>query len=221
MSEFELNNDSKEDLAKSDPNSTAQDYSDKTPSKKKKTTSFFEGLIEQLELIVLALGMIILIFSFFGRTCQVSGDSMVPTLTNNNRVFISDVFYTPDRNDIVVFHQTNFNDAQYNEPIVKRVIGLPGDTVKIEYFDTSMKVTVTKPDGTSTVLNEDYIQYTGERIYQNSETYVEEGTVFVMGDNRCKSADSRSSKIGLVDTRRILGKVILRVTPVSQFGTVK
>jgi signal peptidase I len=82
-----------------------------------------------------------------------------------------------------------------------------------------MRVTVTDSEGNSTVLKEDYIRY--ERpTYSDSITYVEEGTVFVMGDNRSDSSDSRSMRIGLVDTRRILGRVIVRVTPFSRFGTV-
>ena len=82
-----------------------------------------------------------------------------------------------------------------------------------------MRVTVTDSEGNSTVLDEDYIRYEYP-TYADSVTYVEEGTVFVMGDNRSDSSDSRSARIGLVDTRRILGKVVVRVTPFDRFGKV-
>lgn len=186
------------------------------PSNSKKS-SFWKGFIEQVELIVVAFAVIILIFSFVTRTCEVSGTSMENTLYNKETVLISNLFYTPERNDIIVFHQTG---DKYNEPIVKRVIGIPGDTVKIEYSNNTMKVTVTDSNGNSEVLNEDYIKYTATRYYSSSTTYVEEGHLFVMGDNRSVSADSRSPDIGLVDQRRVLGKVILRLTPFSRFGTV-
>ena len=185
-----------------------------------KKNSFAHGLIEQLELIVVAFAIIILIFSFIGRTCEVKGESMENTLLDKDMVLISNMFYTPDRGDIIVFHQTG---NRYNEPIVKRVIGLPGDTVKIEYLQATnqMKVTVTDSDGNSTVLSEKYIKYNGPRYYEDQETYVTEGTIFVMGDNRSNSADSRDVNIGLVDTRRVLGKVIFRVFPFSEMGPVK
>ena len=141
---------------------------------------------------------------------------MNDTLVNNENVLISDIAYTPQRGDIVVFHQTG---TEYNEPIVKRVIGVAGDTVKIDHLADTMIVTVTDKNGNSTVLEEDYIRYDYPSYY-NSTTYVEEGTVFVLGDNRSHSGDSRHSSIGLVDTRRILGKVVLRVTPFSRFGAV-
>lgn len=220
MSEFE-NNDKK--LQSDNTDNNAQAVTDTVPPSNKKSdkkNSPLGGLIEQLELVVVAFAIIILVFSLLGRTCRVSGDSMQPTLENQEMVLISNLFYTPEKEDIIVFHQTNFYGEKFNEPIVKRVIGLPGDTVKIEYIDNSMKVTVTGPDGTSKVLEEDYVQYVGETNYLNSQTYVEEGTVFVMGDNRFNSADSRSKMIGLVDTRRILGKVVFRITPFSKFGTV-
>jgi hypothetical protein len=73
-----------------------------------------------------------------------------------------------------------------------------------------MLVTITDADGNITLLEEDYIRY-DYPSYPNSETYVEEGTVFVMGDNRSHSGDSRSGKIGLVDTRRILGKAVFQL----------
>jgi signal peptidase I len=189
---------------------------DKTTSKK---NNFMKGLIEQLELVVIVFVIIVLIFSFAARMCQVSGDSMRDTLYNGENVIVSDAFYTPERGDIIVFHQTGESRNDYNEPIVKRVIGVAGDTVKVEHFRDRMRVTVTDSEGNSTVLDEDYIRYEYP-TYADSVTYVEEGTVFVMGDNRSDSSDSRSVRIGLVDTRRILGKVVVRVTPFDRFGKV-
>lgn len=189
---------------------------DKTTSKK---NNFMKGLIEQLELVVIVFVIIVLIFSFVARMCQVSGDSMRDTLYNGENVIVSDAFYTPERGDIIVFHQTGESRNDYNEPIVKRVIGVAGDTVKVEHFRDRMRVTVTDSEGNSTVLDEDYIRYEYP-TYADSVTYVEEGTVFVMGDNRSDSSDSRSARIGLVDTRRILGKVVVRVTPFDRFGKV-
>ena len=189
---------------------------DKTASKK---NGFMKGLIEQVELVVIVFVIIVLIFSFAARICQVSGDSMRDTLYNGENVIVSDAFYTPERGDIIVFHQTGESRNDYNEPIVKRVIGVAGDTVKVEHFRDRMRVTVTDSEGNSTVLDEDYIRYEYP-TYADSVTYVEEGTVFVMGDNRSDSSDSRSARIGLVDTRRILGKVVVRVTPFDRFGKV-
>jgi signal peptidase I len=184
-----------------------------------KKNGFMKGLIEQVELVVIVFVIIVLLFSFAARICQVSGDSMRDTLYNGENVVVSDVFYTPQRGDIIVFHQTGESANDYNEPIVKRVIGVAGDTVKVEHLRNGMRVTVTDSDGNSTVLDEDYIRYEYP-TYSDSITYVEEGTVFVMGDNRSDSSDSRSMRIGLVDTRRILGKVVVRVTPFSRFGKV-
>lgn len=184
-----------------------------------KQKSFSRAVIEQLELMVIVFAVIVLLFSFAARICQVSGDSMKDTLLHTENVLVSNLFYTPKRGDIIVFHQTGESSGDYNEPIVKRVIGVAGDTVKIEHTKNEMKVTVTDKDGNSTVLEEDYIRY-DRPTYQDSVTYVEEGTVFVLGDNRSSSADSRSHHIGLVDTRRILGKVVTRLTPFSRFGAV-
>ena len=169
-----------------------------------------KGILEQLDIFIIAFAVIILATFFLVRACTVSGDSMNDTLINGDPLIVSNLFYTPERGDIIVFHQTGSDENDYNEPIVKRVIGVAGDTVKVEHFSDSMRVTVTDSDGNVTVLEEDYIRY-DYPSYQNSETYVEEGTVFVMGDNRSHSGDSRSSKIGLVDTRRILGKAVFQL----------
>jgi signal peptidase I len=198
MSEF----DNKDEL-KSDCSEIATDKSNKQ-------NPVIKGILEQLDIFLIAFAAIILATFFLVRTCTVSGDSMKNTLINGDPLIVTNVFYTPKRGDIVVFHQTGSGETDYNEPIVKRVIGVAGDTVKVEHFSDGMRVTVTSPDGTVTVLDEDYIRYDFPS-YRNSETYVEEGTVFVMGDNRSHSGDSRSEKIGLVDTRRILGKAVFQL----------
>jgi signal peptidase I len=191
-----------------------------TPQKKKST--LVADLLDYIEIFVVAICVVIAIFCFSGiRLCTVDGPSMENTLLHNEKLITSNLFYTPKRGDIVVFHQTSDEPGGYNKPIVKRVIGVAGDTVRIDY--RTWTVTVTDKDGNVTVVDEPYRKLVDGNPYPSMPVtvYVEEGTVFVMGDNRNHSADSRSDKIGLVDTRRILGKVILRVTPFDRFGTVE
>ena len=134
---------------------------------------------------------------------------------------VSDLFYEPKRGDVIVFHQT----GALNEPVVKRVIATEGETVNID-FDT-WTVTITDTDGNTFVLDEPYMQldpYILNKELYNARQYpyvVEEGQVFVMGDNRDHSTDSRGDLIGPVDERRILGKVVMRVMPLNKFGSVE
>lgn len=187
---------------------------------KKEKTSFTQGLLEQLELIVIFFAVIIVIFACMFKSCMVDGASMLDTLHDKERVIIWDLFYTPDYEDIVVIH----DNGNLNKPIVKRVIGLPGDTVRVEHYLDTMKVTVTHSDGTQEILDEDYIRY---NIFDGYLTNyppigtwtVGDGEVFVMGDNRLNSTDSRME--GCYDSRLILGKVIFRITPFDKMGSVK
>ena len=151
------------------------------------------------------------------RLCVVKGDSMNPTLINNEKLLVTNIFYEPEYGDIIVFHQTG---AAYNEPMVKRVIAVGGETVDIDF--STWTITITNKNGLSRVIDEPYVQFEGPPLTSNMDypLYVPEGYVFVMGDNRFNSADSRLSVIGLVDERRILGKAILRITPLDKFGTI-
>ena len=141
---------------------------------------------------------------------------MNETLQENDLLIISDLFYTPKQGDIIVFESTA---TTYEKPYVKRVIATGGQTVDINYVDTdgdvTMKVTV---DGK--VLDEPYVAYkfTPRLSYGADIEYpytVPEGQVFVMGDNRWNSSDSRD--IGTVDVRCIIGRVIFRLFPFDQF----
>ncbi len=202
-------------------------FDENFPAPSKKThpsdkNTFFSNILDYVEIFVFAICFVIVLFSFSGiRLCTVSGPSMEQTLYNNEKIVTSDIFYTPKRGDIVVFHQTGNNS--FNEPIVKRVIGVAGDTVNVQYGYQTITVTVTDAEGNVTVLEEDY-QYIDTSSYNPyhipTTVKVEEGTIFVMGDNRYHSADSRDSRIGLVDTRRVLGKVIFRISPLARFGLV-
>lgn len=187
---------------------------------KKEKSSFTKGFLEQLELVVIFFVIMVLIFTFMCKTCTVVGESMMETLKNGETVLIWNLFYSPDYGDIVVVH----DNETLNEPIVKRVIGLPGDTVRVEHTLFSMKTTITHADGTVTILeNEEYVRYidAGGSFghYSADETYiVNEGEIFVMGDNRLDSRDSR--ELGAYDSKQILGKVIFRIAPFNAMGVV-
>ena len=187
------------------------------PQKNNALSSF----IDYVELFVIAICAVIVLFSLAFRTCTVDGSSMNNTLVNVEVLLVSDVMYSPDRGDIIVFHHTDDTlSAQRNKPLVKRVIGLGGDTVKINY--KTWEVTVTDKDGNTFNLDEDYVYLSDKpsAFFGIKEYKVPEGSLFVMGDNRNDSLDSRYSTIGYVDARSVLGKVMFRVAPLSKFGTV-
>ncbi len=187
-----------------------------------KKSSWKKEAVDYMEIFVFSIACVMLLFSFLFRICTVEGESMENTLYAGEKLVVSDLFYTPERDDIIVFHQTGAGVFALNEPVVKRVIATEGETVTLDYFSNTMRVTVTHTDGSSTVLEEPYMKYEGRNRFSGSHTYtVPEGHLFVLGDNRNNSSDSRyTNGIGMVDTRRILGKVLFRITPVSRFGTV-
>ncbi len=177
---------------------------------------FLSSIIDYTELFIVAVCAVIILFSGLLRICTVDGPSMENTLHTGEVLVVSDAMYTPSRGDIVVFHQTG---ANYNKPLVKRVIGIGGDKLTID-FD-NWNVQVTDKSGNTFELDEDYRNISGVKRYTGIHEYnVPEGSLFVMGDNRNNSADSRDIKIGYVDERRVLGKVIIRVSPLSKFGTI-
>ncbi len=197
-----------------------------TPSQK---SGLAESLFEYVEMFVLSAAVVILLLTFFFRICVVNGPSMNQTLAGGDRLVVSDLFYQPKQGDIVVFHHTSEQYDQYNEPIVKRVIAVGGQFVKIDYKNNRVYVSDDADFAESEVLNEtDYAYFVNpdgrwkESLYHESaeEFSVPEGYLFVLGDNRNNSADSRADYIGLVDERSVLGRVLFRITPFSKFGSV-
>ena len=108
-----------------------------------KDKKFVAAMIENVEMVIFSLAVVILIFTFFFRLCMVSGDSMNNTLVDSEKLIVTNLFYEPQRGDIVVAHQT----GALNEPIVKRVIAVGGDMVDIDF--STMQITVTDKNGKS------------------------------------------------------------------------
>ena len=168
-------------------------------------------LYDWLQCIVTAIICGIFIFIFIGRTIGVDGHSMMSTLNNRDRVIMSNLFYTPKSGDIVVFHCPN--ETFGGTPLVKRIIATEGQTLDIN-FDTGQVFV----DGV--LLDEPYINdVTRSRYSFQGPLTIKEGHVFVMGDNRNSSSDSRDSRVGQVDTRYILGKVLFIAIPGADNGS--
>lgn len=158
--------------------------------------------------LVYILAAVVLVFTFFIRMSRVEGNSMYPTLVNHDRMLLlSNIWYTsPQRGDIVVARIPDFSE----DPIVKRVIAVEGDTVFIDFDNGVVYVN-------GIALSEPYVKEPTYRSFeQNGMTYplvIEKGHVFLMGDNRNDSTDSRYAVIGQVDQRCILGKAIFITVP--------
>ena len=176
------------------------------PSDFKKRFTRNKDLLEWLDALVLAVVVIALVSTFAARVIQVDGHSMDPTLSNGQRLVITRL-KSPDYGDIVVTDSR----IDYGKPLVKRVIGKAGDVIDIDFT-----AGVVYRNGQA--LDE---PYTAEGTYLaegvSFPLTVPENGLFLMGDNRNHSSDSRSSLIGCVDTRDILGVAVLRLAPFTLF----
>jgi len=188
--------------------------------------SLFISFLDILESFVIAVACVVFIFLFIARLSVVSGDSMNKTLKNNDYLLVVNPFFTyePENGDIVVIHG---NYENYKLPIVKRVIATEGQTLTINIETKQVFIN-------GELLNEDYAYYLPgiplkipqtEGGEYNSATgeftvTVPKGHVFVMGDNRCRSADSRVKEISFINENNILGKAVFRVAPFSKIGKI-
>ena len=170
-------------------------------------------IYEWIQSLVIALILCVLIFVFVARVIDVVGHSMVPTLQQGDKIVITRLAGDYEPGDIVVLRKETFRE----DPIVKRIIAVGGQTVDIDFVQGIVYV-----DGQpleepyvneKTFKQEDFLSY-------DQPLVIPEGCVFVMGDNRNNSTDSRTATIGCVDTRYILGKVIFRLLPLRSTGAI-
>ena len=207
-----------------------EEKKDKEPVEKPRKV---DSLFDFIELFVFTLAAVFIITSFFFRYSTVEGSSMMNTLENGEKLILSSFLYTPEPGDVVVVQDRS---TELKDPIVKRVIAVGGQTVKV----TRTTIYV---DGVA--LDEDYV-YTGDYYnpitggrdyyydvepcealidnvvgYERNSYYeilVPDGEIFVMGDHRNNSKDSRS--IGTMHEDAIIGKVVLRFFPFDKFGKI-
>lgn len=189
-------------------------------------SSILSDILEIFETVVISVFVLLLIFAYVARPVTVEGRSMYPTLDNEDKLLMRTILYTPEVGDVVIVD----NDVSYtfdeagdivegnglDKRLIKRVIAKGGQTIDIDF--TSGTVTV---DGE--VLEEDYIaDYTtyDANAFEYPVT-VPEGYVFVMGDNRNNSTDSRDNHVGFVKEEDVLGEAIVRFYPFSKFKLVK
>ena len=171
---------------------------------------FAATVFDWLGSLFMALVVVLLVMTFGFRIIDVDGKSMEPTLIDSDKVLITDLFYTPHNGDIVIIS----HGEEYPKPLVKRVIATAGQELKLDYENNAVYV-----DGQK--LDEPYIQGTtvrGDVAEEELNGVVPEGKVFVMGDNRSISLDSRYKQIGFIDESYIIGKAQLDVIP-HAYGT--
>lgn len=169
---------------------------------------FLREMLEWIVTILIAVVIAMIIKNFIFNIALVDGSSMLPTLTHGDRLIVWRLGYEPKKGDIIVLQQEGKN------PYIKRVIATEGDTVDIDYDAHTVSVN-------GEILNEDYIleptALRGDVMYPLT---IREDHVFVLGDNRNNSSDSRISAVGQVAEKDIMGKATIRLFPFNKIGSV-
>ena len=193
-----------------EPNEELLEEEENGSTPKENKPSFFSSVFEWVETLALYFAIALAILLLLFTHSPVIGNSMYPTLENGDVLIIRKFAYTPKNGDIIVCQSESYG---METPLVKRVIATEGQTVTIDYKSWSVTV-----DGKT--LEEDYINYKPASFMHGSdylpETFtVPEDHLFVMGDNRNDSWDSRLESVGFIDERNVLGKVSLKIFPFS------
>lgn len=175
--------------------------------------SFSAGLYSWLQPILFALAVLFVVSTFLGRLIGVDGSSMEPTLHDGDMLVLRSIGYTPANGDVVVLAEESFRGGA---PIVKRVIATAGQRVDIDYDANTVSV-----DGK--VLSEPYLNPDPDPMEEksnavNNHLTVPEGHIFVLGDHRNVSLDSRYEEVGLVDVRCVIGEAVWSLKPFGGIG---
>ena len=187
---------------------------EETEAKKGKEEKSGREAYEWVQALVCSVLAVVVLFTFVIRLIGVDGHSMVPTLQDGDRLLVTTSLLSGEYRygDIVIIQKGTFADG---DPIVKRVIATEGQTVDIDFANGIVYV-----DGEA--LDEPYIN---EPTYTDEGTEfpltVPEGSIFVMGDNRNRSDDSRNAELGTVDTRYVIGRAVFLLFPGADEATGK
>ena len=176
-------------------------------------SSFAGSVLDWVEAIVMAVVLVAIVFTFVARVITVDGISMEPTYHDGDRVLVTKLAGPAQQGDVVIIVNA------LEDPIIKRVIATEGQTVD---FDPELGEVLVdgEPLPGSVFGAEDGITFVPDQPGQVLEfpQTVPEGCVFVLGDHRDRSTDSRFQSVGMVDRRNILGKVVFNLYPFSILG---
>lgn len=183
---------------------------DEEEQDKKKKDNSAEDMLDWLEMLITVFFAVVLVFTFIFRIAIVDGESMVPTLEDKDKLVVSHLFYEPADGDVVIV-----NSKGLGKVIVKRVIATENQTVDVDYSEGKVYV-----DGQ--LLDEPYINEPTitDFGFHDYPVTVPAGHVFVMGDNRNHSTDSRAESVGFVDKSDIMGKAVFRIWPFNKLGAL-
>lgn len=177
----------------------------------KKTLKSILGWVIYVAVIICAVHLIV---TYVGQRTRVSGDSMLNTLHDKDNLIVDKLsyrFHDPERFDIIVFPYQYDENTYY----IKRIIGLPGETVQIKDGYVYINDKKLEENYGREVIDADKYGIAAKPIELGSDEY------FVLGDNRNESADSRYTDVGAIKREELIGKAILRIWPFERFGIIK
>lgn len=188
-----------------------EEYDDEVDDEEKRL-SMKQEILGWLLYVGIVICITYLVITYVGQRTEVSGESMAPNLHSGDNLIVDKLSYRftdPERYDIIVF------PYQYEEGVyyIKRIIGLPGETVLIEDGEVYIDGELLGETYGAEVMDSSGIA--GEEIVLGEDEY------FVLGDNRNNSKDSRDPSVGILDGDDIVGKAFVRIWPLSEIGVIK